>query len=488
MGETTTWVTNFLDSRELVSPDGRPLFQYLLSQDEFNELQDILSSIDTIDLRSNRHSLNTQNLFLIYASDWWRRNYRGGAWSWRLITDSLAWDDVPYPVPIYLVKSGLKYWKRELQHYGDSRNAYLLSVVLEGGFPINILETANNSLTRYLKAVLDDYATYYGSGIPTTRIAEGFSQYLPKGFRRDAVYRLASNVVEVIYDLSKLLTNNENPFQELQEKHSNWQKNFPFSLDSESAGTLVNALLKRATTSRATVGQQIRFKRYFINEDSKWNQHATLVIPATIPIHVIAESLQKNSASLPDRMDLTLEGSDEIRKVATLVKVDDLFNVYIIDRNRLDINVDCTYKLSCSLIDSGTYLGEMPIDGGDAVDLSLPIILGSKEDQEELEIIGTGGIKTRYPTALVIIPDGSEILNNEGDFSHLGEIEKFGQLYQLSGLVSIKLEDGLSVKIQTNAEKDSASNCRLYGKRQYSLESTQVKIGNYILEFSKALG
>jgi len=206
------WIRNFLSERDIEKPDHRPLFQYRVSEEEYNQLIDLLKAQNP----AVRHNLFTDRLFVLYASEWWRRNYSGGAWAWRSITDPLGWTNLSHAKLAEMVRAGLKYWGRPLLTYQDANTAFLLSIVIEGGFPVNILETSGNKLTRYLKALLNDFASFRGSGISTQKLAEDLANYLPKGFRRPGVYQLAANLVTRIDELADSLDLKKDPFKQLE--------------------------------------------------------------------------------------------------------------------------------------------------------------------------------------------------------------------------------------------------------------------------------
>src|SRR4051812_45807236 len=92
-------------------------------------------------------------LFVAYCAEWFRRE-----------SDStfLRWDDpapdlfpsVPYASKQALTDFGLAYWQRPLRKSAYARE-FLLTVALEGGFPVHILEKgARGWLKEYLRAIM----------------------------------------------------------------------------------------------------------------------------------------------------------------------------------------------------------------------------------------------------------------------------------------------------------------------------------------------
>lgn len=92
-------------------------------------------------------------LFVAYCAEWFRRESA---------STFLRWDDpapdlfpsVPYASKQTLTTSGLEYWRRPLRRSAHARE-FLLTVALEGGFPVRILaEGARGWLKEYLRAIM----------------------------------------------------------------------------------------------------------------------------------------------------------------------------------------------------------------------------------------------------------------------------------------------------------------------------------------------
>ena len=433
------WLRQFLDQEErrLQAPDGRPLFQYRVSASEYQQLHDLLAKAQTTNTYPTSYIDFTERLFVLYAAEWWRRNYSGGPWAWRMITDSLNWEFPPQVKCSDIVRRGLKYWKRPLLNYEELGNAFLLSIVLEGGLPVKILESASNNLARYLKALLDDYATYRGSGIPPVKLAEDLGRYLPKGFRRVDVYQLAASITECIYNLSGSLESRDDPFTELERTRHGWQSELPFVLDSDNARTLVNGLLRQARISRASGGSRLSFRRLWTKSGDRWLQQATLVLPAEISPAQLAQTVNLPVAMLSDRMEMTMEGGGEVRKVASLVKVGDDYRIFIYERSRLDLPVRSTERLSCTLNAAGNYLGEMVIVGAEPVDPGFPLVMALAEERDEMELIGQGGLTTRRPEVVVAVPEDCLVTGLEGESEVVEGYTSAGRLVSLRGILKL---------------------------------------------------
>lgn len=127
------WLINFLQNRKCLDnvPDGRPLFAYRCNLEEYNELKYLLEKPELISTRAEKCFCLKECLFVLYCSEWWRRNYTGGPWKWDPITSSLGWD-LQWSETVDMVAKGLRYWRRDLIQTGAGTQ-YFLSVACEGG-------------------------------------------------------------------------------------------------------------------------------------------------------------------------------------------------------------------------------------------------------------------------------------------------------------------------------------------------------------------
>ena len=79
------WLNEFFQKRKIsdLKPDGRPLFASRCTLDEYESLKSLLVEAERTVPGTTIHqgySLSTGYLFTLYCSEWWRRNYSGGAW------------------------------------------------------------------------------------------------------------------------------------------------------------------------------------------------------------------------------------------------------------------------------------------------------------------------------------------------------------------------------------------------------------------------
>ena len=92
------WVADFLRKSRIASPDGRSLYAYRMSADEYQKLrQKLIGIVHCYQMGSLVKNKFFRGAFVLYAAEWWRREYQGGAWRWDDILRSLEIKDISFP-------------------------------------------------------------------------------------------------------------------------------------------------------------------------------------------------------------------------------------------------------------------------------------------------------------------------------------------------------------------------------------------------------
>lgn len=108
--------------------------------------------------------------FVLYASEWWKREYAGGAWS--LVTPlSKRWDPLPDSFSPQLrsrfVSRGLAFWGLTTQDRGKT---YIGPIVTNNGIPMRLLATSSGAVATLLGQVLKQ-ASRFGWGLAQVQVA-----------------------------------------------------------------------------------------------------------------------------------------------------------------------------------------------------------------------------------------------------------------------------------------------------------------------------
>jgi hypothetical protein len=472
------WLWFFLksDGREMIGPDGRPLFAYQMSKAEFDDLGRFLSSC--MESRAGRVGFahQTSRVFVLYGAEWWRRNFNGGQWKWELITNSIGWQGVDQKYLAPMVVEGMQYWQRDILRYRTG-NAYLTTIVLEGGIPLLLLQQQGASFTRYLKAVIGEHAKWSGAGMSAHSHAVNCQRLLTaKSLRKEQIFQLAATIVEVIYALSADLESKTDPFNELNAKHPGWQRQLPMAIEDEGAKNLVDALIKEAQKKRSSKYDRFLINRYLTEFDNHWEQRASLEVPDVIPAEVLAEQLNIRVDDLPSRLELIARTDTFTLKVASLMRVQrdqDEYSVSFYRRDKLSFELPFSEAITCTLQSAGDPVGDYTVEGAEAVDVDLPMLF-VHDEAHGYRLLGGGSISSRVDSGRLILPPGAVVQQGEADCveSSLSTIDFFTgrDIFDVKGELLVRLKDDFICRIRLSATRDSSTHYSLSGKRLYALE------------------
>jgi len=221
----------------LQEPDGRPLYEYRLTMEEFQELEEILKTwqngcVDHFQLEQGLGLTSFSALFVLYASQWWQRRYDGSGFSWEPILRDLGVDPNSWAPSerSQCVQEGLAAWRLRPREHGALR--FLGSVAVQGGVPLRLLGEARGGIGRLLSRVLQ---LAEGREVARAEIKgwiETLQQWLPKSYRQDIVYELLTELVLAALKLKQEagLSSGDDAVAVLDRKVPDWKDRFPLSI------------------------------------------------------------------------------------------------------------------------------------------------------------------------------------------------------------------------------------------------------------------
>ena len=189
--------------------------------------------------------------FVLYAAEWWQREYDRGRWAWEPLLESIGWGGVHYPDLYEPVRRAWGWWKVGLVRLPTSIR-YLGTFACQGGLPLALVGRGHNSVTRYLRAVLKDTAAYRRFVEDPIDLARDQQLLLrPPTLRRDYVFRLAADLIETVLDLQGD-AQDEDPISALDQTRPDWRRTMPLDLEDERARDLLTGLLREAGRDRTS--------------------------------------------------------------------------------------------------------------------------------------------------------------------------------------------------------------------------------------------
>ena len=241
----------------LPTPNGRWLYQYRLGDAAFAELQAQLKGISDLDALGRGYR---PGLFVLWASEWFRRCYRGGGQRWDDLATALG---VPSDQNLLraITATGLRQWRRDIIQAGSARE-YLGSLAREGGFPTAAIEGGSGWARAVLEAIV---APLLGDVVAGPERALELAQMqlhrLPQLFRDDAFLQLCADLALAIVSLRReaepAATAAGIPMLAwLQLNRPDWRETLPLTTGEAAATTLIDGLMTVDAVAGGAVGAE----------------------------------------------------------------------------------------------------------------------------------------------------------------------------------------------------------------------------------------
>lgn len=416
-----SYTTALLLSRGLNKPDGRPLYDYRLSDKEFSDLESFLKeylvkfgrlSCTTLDIIKDAPGFPA--LFVLYAAEWWRRRYNGSGFSWEPILHGLDVDPDSWTPSqrSTCVSVGLRDWRLTLRASGGLR--YLGTIALQGGLPMHLLAQARGNLGRILRIVLKEASRTTASAADIQGWVISLKHYLPRTYRQTEIYLLLAEVIVTVLRLKEeaCLTQSAGAIAQLENRIPKWRESFPLPIGDADAQKLIEQLIKDAATVRVERQSRLCAVERFLEKcpDGRWHLCSRLALPDSAEVTKIASLYNLESDSMPRMMDFSLvvnetEQTTSIRKLAGHDK-------YRIDRclwNVSNSNAADEHILRLSALDSRSW--STTAFRGEALDPELPWIFDAGDEFFALLRQGSGAVATNE--AYIAIPSGWNAVSAE---------------------------------------------------------------------------
>lgn len=281
------WLHAFLGARKLTRPDERPLYRYRMADSEYEQAKEILRCLAGTG-RLAEPDKSAGALFVAYCAEWFRRESS---------STFLRWDDpapnlfpsVPSASKQALTTYGLDYWRRPLRSSAYARE-FLLTVALEGGFPVRILaEGARGWLKEYLRAIMRRAIAWrVDTPAEILEIAEEERGRMRKSYQHDDFIALCSELVASLLELrQKAEAESRDGIRNsalLDAKHPGWRDELPIYVPAEDealVAELLTGLLDEKMTGLTVEGVEVR--RYLVKREGEWRPALQLLADGEIP-------------------------------------------------------------------------------------------------------------------------------------------------------------------------------------------------------------
>ncbi len=410
------WITDFLAKRELQKPDGRPLFAYKTTTDEYQSLVQVLSELTDHEREHQHHYAQT---WLLFAAEWWKREYVGGAWRWAPLCNVVAHKDLFNPTLQLLVKNGRLQWNlnEEIKQTGKR---FIGFVATNGGLPMRLIEAAQGNLSQLLQTVIEQSIQY---NLKPNEIWQSIESragsVLPIAYQQDSIYELLTLLINNIIALRREynLAQSNDPINTLNNKHPNWADKFPLALEGKAALTLIQGLITEASRvgseKNSTLFKVIRGLR-LSSDGSEPSYEVTLSIQAQASRQKLADSLNISLEKLPPNFNLLLRIANHEYHAAQAIRRGE--NYLLIAHPLLELR--SLYEPVQLIISCwGETLNTVNLPGGEALNCDEPLTFENSYPFARLLAQGDTVVKGR--SALVLSPSKALVFSETSNYKEI---------------------------------------------------------------------
>jgi hypothetical protein len=317
-------------------PDGRPLFAYKTSDEEFEQLRQLMIT----SARTSYYFLDKEREFatawFLYASEWWKRCYEGGAWSWSQLFQAIGMEEPPQHIKRDWVERACSQWK--LSDSSTEGKRFLGRVVVNGGLPLRLIESAEGKISRLLKSVLR--LVKAEQNVSSARIRaeiDAQKNYLPISYRQPLIIELLAALVLAVLGLKDRYKFNreDDPVAQLNKIDESWMDFLPLRLDGQSANRLLQGLVREALDVAQKHRDPFVLKRGIrLGTDGSERLECIIDVASRIQRGMLAKLLDSDERDLKSSYDLSLRCGSNIEPIGYAVARDDRF-VVTVRRNEL---------------------------------------------------------------------------------------------------------------------------------------------------------
>lgn len=133
---------------ELLNTPSRPLWSLRCTREEYDALRQAVRSTPA-------QAVGFPKLLVLAAAETIRREYRGGAWTWALVVQSLNLRCSDAQL-VEWVEAGLVAWRRPVRRGRDGSRLRLSSLICEGGIATYMIAAEGGILQDWCRSVPRD--------------------------------------------------------------------------------------------------------------------------------------------------------------------------------------------------------------------------------------------------------------------------------------------------------------------------------------------
>lgn len=456
--QANQWIEQFLDRRGLsyedVCQDTKPLYQYRVTDDEFESLKQTLKLSASLGVQHIFKGLKLWDAaFVLYGAEWWRREYDGSSWKWENIFTSFGADvrELNTSQRNLLVEKGLSYWRRNLRLVNERRR-YLGSIAIEGGLPLKQLtNTGTNGgwLGKIFKQAIPKYIKFKSSGVTATEIVADYASYFPQTFRNEEIYSILGEMLGVVVNLkiNHQLREKAKPIEYLNQHVQGWQEQFPLPINNEVSSKLLSEMITTAVATSDIKSKAITVHRFLSHQ---YHLEMTLEFERFIALKTIFSGIPEESIPLKLEVEIICDNKHitslgyalKTNKDTPCLRMPCL--KYAIAPDKATLSHVIRFKHLSEIIK------EISLIGAENLDNEVPWIFSLQNDQWVLD--GTASVSTRAKQVRILYP---ESLRCEAEHQTVITAIEQKKLIEASGIICLIANSDTTYTIRTGQSRSA---------------------------------
>lgn len=404
------WISDFQAKRGLQQPDGRPLFAYKTTAEEFKTLCQLLQNCP-VKLHMPPHY---PKAWLLFAAEWWKREYSGGAWRWGPLCEAAGLQRLSHDRIRNLVIDGHHQWRLETTIKNEGKR-FIGLVAVNGGLPMRLVESAQGGLSGLLRMVTEQALRYNLHDEHLRQAIEAQAALLPVCYQQAPVYELLDNLVKAVLHIraTYALHDAEDPIAKLQKERPDWEDLFPITLDSQAAASLIKGLVRSVVNITPQSKQtpfQIQRGLRFSSNGTMPHYELSFAMQAQAKRDQVAGSLGIPCEQLPPHFQLILRVGEREHMVGEALLRDDEYQLIARPLPAIQTLHD-TAQLIVSRWGATLHIANLP--GGEALSHDEPLIF--ENSYPFARLIAQGDARVKGSSALVALPPKTIVFSEEGE-------------------------------------------------------------------------
>ena len=459
----TSWLSNFLNRRGLRQPDGRPLYEYQATNDEYNNLTQLLRAIGHSKVHTDDKGYSA--CFVLFCSEWYRRDYeRNFGWTWDPIYKKLGFSLTSAELRNMIPKGMESYWIRPIRFYESERRNFLGTLFSEGGLPFRLLKESDSHFQMVFTRILKQYEQALLAGFSILSLVRVVVEKsaLPAVFNEDTSVELISHIAEKLSSLVQMYNLSEytEPGKELDKLHPKWRDEFPMPLDDETGTRFLNGLLCTASVETKSRLQKNKGTgcQFYWSEKHPDQIRAIISLPNELSFPITSEPSTT-------RFELAIyEDGEEVASLGPAYA--SLGNAQAKVRLRKSESQFIRHQPAASLSivarTGGMIIGEIKLEDSEIAVGEVPLTFVNDEERWLLQ--GQASCSVRNSNVLVALPQEEITISGyEGSPSVVSILGL--QTLPLKGRQDITIFGNETYRIRTGREEASLGGFDFYGKR-----------------------